>query len=68
MYCFRNGDHTKKVCEKYTNETKCPFLSARTLSPTFAGLYSQFQFAFEKLLRMFVCKFGMFVGKFQYLF
>ena len=25
--------------------------------------YSRFQFAFEKSLRMFVCKFGMFVAK-----
>ena len=32
------------------------------------GYYSRFQFAFEKLLRMFVCKFGMFVAKFQCLF
>ena len=32
------------------------------------ALYSRFQFAFEKSLRMFVCKFGMFVAKFQCLF
>ena len=30
--------------------------------------YSRFQFAFEKSLRMFVCKFRMFVAKFQCLF
>ena len=32
------------------------------------SFYSRFQFAFEKSLRMFVCKFGMFVAKFQCLF
>ena len=68
LYCFRNAGHTKNVCAKYTIKAKCPFLSASTLSPTFAGLYSRFQFAFETLLRMFVCKFGMFVAKFQCLF
>ena len=61
LYCVRNADHTKKVCEKYTSKSKCPFPSARTLSLTFAGLYSRFEVAFEKLLRMFVCKFGMLV-------
>ena len=30
--------------------------------------YSRFQLAFEKSLRMFVCKFRMFVAKFQCLF
>ena len=65
LYCARNADHTKKVCEKYTSKSKCPFPSARTLSPTFVGLYSQFQFAFEKLLWMIVCKFGMSVAKFK---
>ena len=35
------------------------------VSPTFAGLYFRFQFPFEKLLRIIVCKFGMFVAKFK---
>ena len=25
MYCFRDADHTKKVCEKYTSKSKMPF-------------------------------------------
>ena len=37
--------------------------------PDFTGVecqsYSRFQFAIQKLRGMFVCKFGMFVAKFQ---
>ena len=58
----------KKLVGNIPVIAKCPFPSAMTLSPTFDGLYSRFEFAFEKLLRMFVCKFGMFVAKFQRLF
>ena len=46
----------KKFVRNVPVKAKCPFPSARTLSPTFAGLYSRFQFAFEKLPRIFLCK------------
>ena len=41
----------KKFVRNIPVKAKCPFPSTRTLSQTFPGLYSQFQFAFEKLLR-----------------
>ena len=58
----------KKFVRNIPVKAKCPFPSAMTLSLTFAGLYCRFEVAFEKLLRMFVCKFGMFGAKFKSLF
>ena len=58
----------RKFVRNIPVKAKCPFPSAMTLSLTFAGLYSRIEVAFEKLLRMFVCKFGMFVAKFKSLF
>ena len=37
----------KKFVRNIPVQAKYPFPSARTLSPTFAGLYSRFQFAFK---------------------
>ena len=44
------------------------FLRCEKVHSHLIETYSRFQFAFEKSLRMFVCKFRMFVAKFQCLF